>query len=373
MLSTYYAGLRALVAGTAIALVVCTTVSNAAEAIQIEGPPHTVPTNLPGVRAFTQPPAAFDARLASDEELAAWGYPARPNITASSAERARWEQQVNPTLRRIVPYLEQREGRYHRPVSGLTMGERQSRTNTIAATSSNWSGMVLVPASGAQPYSSVRSAWIVPAVKQAPGTCSGNWDYSSQWVGLGGFNDAFLLQAGSAANVFCDIGGNIPEYFPWIEWLPAAETVLYENASHALLPFASGDYVVVTITATNWNSGVSTSGTLVFVDNTQGWSVSLTFTAASLGGSQVTGQAAEWIVERTDVNGSFATLPDYVANAWAFARAQDLGAAYHYPGTPGTSSAYQLTMLDDSNADVSYVTLFGANSLWFLPEGSATK
>ncbi len=35
--------------------------------------PHAVKTNLPGVYAFTQPPADFNARTASQEELASWG------------------------------------------------------------------------------------------------------------------------------------------------------------------------------------------------------------------------------------------------------------------------------------------------------------
>jgi hypothetical protein len=124
--------------------------------------------------------------------------------------------------------------------------------------------------------------WIVPTVQQAPGTYSG-WEYSSQWVGLGGVNDGFLLQAGSAANVFCDVGNNIPEYFPWIEWLPQSEIVLYKNATTKTpYPFVPGDYITVTITATNFSSGGSTTGTLSFVDSTQHWSIALSFTAASL-------------------------------------------------------------------------------------------
>jgi hypothetical protein len=281
---------------------------------------------------------------------------------------------VSPKVQRVVPDLVRRVGVYHRPVQGLRVGEHTSRFNTVAATANNWSGFALVPPNGGQAYSSIKAGWTVPTVKQAPHTCSGDWQYSSEWVGIGGFNDAYLLQAGSAANVYCDIGQSIPEYLPWIEWLPAAEMVLYQNAgTSTLFPFAPGDYLVVTITATNFTSGSSTSGTLQFSDVTQGWGASLTFTASSLGGSQVTGQSAEWIVERTEVNSVFSVLPDYTANPWVFTRAQDLGSVYHYPGSPGTSTAYQITMLDDSNANVSFVDSLGVQSLWFFPEGSATK
>ena len=111
--------------------------------------------------------------------------------------------------------------------------------------------------------------------------------------------------------------------------------MLYKNAStNTLYPFAPGDYLIVTISVTNFASGVSTSGRLSFADVTQGWSVSLTFTAASLGGSEVTGQSTEWIVERTEVGGALATLPDYVANPWWSTKALDFWRERSLPGLP---------------------------------------
>jgi hypothetical protein len=337
---------------------------------------HIVQTNLPGVYAFTKPPADFDARSASPEELAAWGYPPRPDVREGSKALERWKEQVNPVMQRSVPDLVRREGVYHRPVMGLKVTSELSGVKEIAADSSNWSGIAVLPATGGQPFYLVTGRWIVPAVKQAPGTCSGSWDYSSQWVGIGGFSDSFLFQSGSAANVFCDIGNNITEYFPWIEWLPNSEIVLYKTAAtETLYPFAAGDYVIVSVWAptTSWSGGASTTGNLSFADVTQGWSISLVTTAAALGGSKVTGQSAEWIVERTEVNGALATLPDYVADPWWSVAAEDLGSVYHYAGSPGTATQYNITMLDNNNAAVSFVDTFGAESLWFFPEGSAVK
>jgi hypothetical protein len=358
-----------LLSGTAYAAQAEEAVSNS------KAPPHTVQTNIPGVFAYTQPPAAFNVRTASAAELAAWGYPPRPDASKDSAEYGHWLEVVNPAAKRVIPDLVRHEGVYHRPVANLSVNVPGSRTNApITASSENWSGLALLPASGGQPISSVSGRWTVPTVKQAPGTCSGGWDYSSQWVGIGGFNDGFLFQAGSAASVYCDVGNNIPEYFPWIEWLPQSELVLYKNASTSTLyPFAPGDYLIVTVSATNWSGGVSTTGNLSFQDVTQGWTVTLTASAASLGGSEVTGQSGEWIVERTEVNGAFATLPDYIVTPWWLTKAEDLGSVFHYPGLPNTATAYNITMVDDSNAPVSFVNLAGQNSLWFFPEGSATK
>ena len=334
--------------------------------------PHVVPTNLPGVYAFTQPPADFDPLSASKEDLESWGYPARPEEAEGTDAQIRWLELVNPALRRTVPDLVRRPGSYNRQLKELNVVSK--RANSVLATSSNWSGYALLAASAGQSFYRVSGRWTLPTVKQAPGTCSGGWDYSSQWVGLGGFNDAYLLQAGSAANVFCDIGQSVTEYFPWIEWLPQSELVLYKNASTSTLyPFAPGDYLNVVVQATNFSGGVSTTGTLNFADVTQGWSIALSFTAASLGGSEVTGRSAEWIMERTDVGGSFATLPDYVADPWYFSGATDLNAVTYAPGIPNTATAYNITMLDNSNDPVSYVDLFSSSALWFFPEGSAVQ
>jgi hypothetical protein len=334
--------------------------------------PHAVPTNLPDVYAFTQPPTGFDPLTASKEDLELWGYPPRPDVSEGPKALARWYEGVNPTLRRSVPELVRRPDLYNREVMKLKVESKEK--NTTAASSLNWSGYGLTAASGGKAFYKVTGRWTVPTVTQGPNTCSGGWDYSSQWVGIGGFADSYLLQSGSAADVFCDIGGNVPEYFPWLEWLPESELVIYKDAStETLYPFAPGDYLIVTVWATDFSSGVSKTGNLSFADVTQNWSVSLTFSAASVGGSEVTGQSVEWIVERTEVDGSLSTLPDYVANPWLDAGATDLAAVAYAPGTPHTATAYNITMLDNSSNPVSFVDLFGTDALWFFPEGSAVK
>jgi hypothetical protein len=338
-----------------------------------EAPAHAVATNLPGVYAFTQPPANFDPKTASAQELASWGYPPRPAASEGADAEARWLEEVNPALQRSVPELVKRPNSFNRPISGFKVISKG--LNSTASTSTNWSGYALVTKSGGSPLYKVSGHWTVPTVKQAPGTCSGAWDYSSQWVGIDGFSNKDLLQAGSAADVYCDvIGENEAEYFPWLEWLPESELVIYKSAStDTLYPFAPGDYLLVTVWATDFSGGSSTTGNLSYADVTQGWTLSLTFTASSVGGTEVVGKSAEWIMERTEVNGALATLPDYTADPWNGATATDLAAVAYAPGTPNTATAYNITMLDNNNADESYVSLFGTTALWFFPEGSAIK
>jgi hypothetical protein len=91
---------RKLAAGAAI---VTAAVSAAAAAPSDAQAPlaHVVPTNFPGVFAFTQPPAGFDPLAASPEELATWGYPLRPGVEEGPEALARWSQEVSTSLRRF--------------------------------------------------------------------------------------------------------------------------------------------------------------------------------------------------------------------------------------------------------------------------------
>jgi hypothetical protein len=43
------------------------------------------------------------------------------------------------------------------------------------------------------------------------------------------------------------------------------------------------------------------------------------------------------------------------------------------PGKPTDATAYNTTIVDDNSARVSLVDLLGADSLWFLPEGTAGR
>src|SRR5271156_1740783 len=52
--------------------------------------PHRIPTSLPGVTAYAPPPAGFDPVKATDEELADWGFPPRPDQTLFPEEYANW-------------------------------------------------------------------------------------------------------------------------------------------------------------------------------------------------------------------------------------------------------------------------------------------
>jgi Peptidase A4 family len=332
-------------------------------------PGKVVPTNLPGVYAYTQPPAGFDPGAATPEALARYGYPPRPEAAAGAEALAEWQRVTDPALRRIVPALV-RTNRYHRPVAGLRVDERNA-----AATSSNWSGFALVGGASTN-FFSVVGHWTVPTAQQAFGVCSGGWDYSSQWAGIDGYTNADVLQSGSEADAYCDVGQQVSEYYPWLEWFPGPEYVIYQSTSPLKLPpFDPGDYLTVHVWATDWKNGVSKTGNLLFTDLTQNWQASFTFTAASVGGTTVAGRSAEWIVERpalvTGNSFTLLTLANYIANPWNTASATDLNQFAHSPAAPGSAVNYNITMLDNDNAPISRVTLYGNTALWFYNEGSS--
>lgn len=329
--------------------------------------PFAVETNVPGFYAYTQPPEGFDPLTASADDLKLYGYPLKPAPDAPAQALANWKIMVNQNLRRIVPQLKQTNIR-NLPAQGLQIRDAK-------ATTYNWSGIVLVETSPV--FVAVQAAWIVPPVQQAFGTCSGI-DYVAQWVGIDGFNNDLLLQSGTEEQAACSGGVTETEYTPWIEWLPASALQLVQsNGSH--LPFAPGDFVLVDVTATDWLKSVppggtkavlnSQSGSLIFVDYTQNWEVSGSFTAASLGGTYVLGHSVEWIVELP--GGELSTLANYIVDPWTGVLAENRAKQTFDLTAYGASALYNITMLDNNGKPISFVDAIGAHTLWFFDEGSA--
>jgi hypothetical protein len=172
--------------------------------------PYAVETNIHGVYAYTQPPPGFDPSTASAEDLELYGYPPRPAANASAEDLARWQEVVNPALTRVVPQLKA-TNIHHRPISGLVI------RNSTSVGSYNWSGYALLQ--GSARFKSVTGSWIIPTAQQAFGTCSGT-DYAGEWVGIDGFSNVRVFQAGSEADAACSGGTTTADYYPWVEWLP---------------------------------------------------------------------------------------------------------------------------------------------------------
>jgi len=161
--------------------------------------------------------------------------------------------------------------------------------------SSNWSGYAKTGS-----YTRASGAWVVPSV--AP---SRKATYSSQWVGIDGFNNSSLIQTGTEADYY----NGSAHYGAWWEILPAAETVI---RSMTVQP---GDHMTASVTKGSGNSWTITI-TDMSTNPIQTFSTVQTYTGP--------GKSVEWIEEAPSVGGHVATL-----------------AAYSSPDTfdPGTANA----------------------------------
>ncbi|MBV9683068.1 MAG: hypothetical protein JO046_14865 [Solirubrobacterales bacterium] len=155
-----------------------------------------------------------------------------------------------------------------------------SRPGTRAAgwASSNWSGYAIA-GSG---YSSVSASWTVQAV--AP---SRRATYSSEWVGIDGYNNNDLIQTGTESDYY----NGSAHYAAWWEILPAAETVV---TSIAVNP---GDTITASITKG------SSLWTITIQDGGQKFTTAQAYT-----GPQT---SAEWVEEAPSVGGRVAPLANY--------------------------------------------------------------
>jgi Peptidase A4 family len=160
--------------------------------------------------------------------------------------------------------------------AGITANATTTQTISL-----NWSGYAVT---GKKPYNYVTSSWVEPTI-----TCPGVADqWSSEWVGLDGYNDQTVEQEGTSA--WCGGSGHTtPKYEAWYEMFPAGSVNVF-----AVHP---GDI----IDATTSYSDSTGDFTLTVSDLSTGKSSSTTTTCASC-----TRASAEWIIERPALcNSSF--------------------------------------------------------------------
>ena len=324
-------------------------------------------------RPHARPPANFDPLSASDAELAQFGYPPRPDAQTAPDRYALWKKLVTAPQHRLEPALEHttiHNGRAHlvSPRGGgapaLARNARSGIANGAAnVTTMNWSGYAVVDAQNPfQSGTTVYGEWVVPVAQQQAGTCTGTWSYSSQWVGIDGFTSSDVLQAGIEVDAFCGNGSTMAFYGAWYEWYPDVETRITN------LQIAPGNIIGVEV----WNSG-PTQGNAYIVNYTTQQSVSLAFNAPP--GTSLVGDSVEWIVERPEVNGSFAALTHYVAEPFNFCHAA-AGAGTYTPGLSPTGTAYAIDMIDDNGNGptvLSSPNLYGTAALWFYEPGPAEQ
>jgi hypothetical protein len=147
------------------------------------------------------------------------------------------------------------------------------------ATSLNWAGYAVTPASGG--ITAVKSTFTVPsaAALVPPG-------FAATWTGIGGYNTSDLIQAGVSENSLPDNPLVGPQYAAWYEILPASETPIDGCVGDAACTVRPGDKMTVAISESSpgqWAISMKNS--------TRGWTWAKTIPYAS------THSSAEWIHE----------------------------------------------------------------------------
>lgn len=321
------------------------------------------------------PPANFNPVTASDAQLEAYGFPPRPDPKKAPSAYAMWQTVVTRPVTRIVPQL-QATTIVNGPVKSLVHGTPMATGRITGSKSGNWSGYVITDSTN--PFRANKTyifgTFIVPVAQQAFGACTAASVNSSEWVGIDGTGSKDVLQAGIRAGATCKSNRTTATYAVWYEWFPQSEIDIKNFVIHP------GDVLYVYV----WNTSL-TEGHSFIEDVTTGKSSSIAFHSPS--GTKLTGNSAEWIVERPTINGKDATLTNYVSQAWLACHVLLANGTLYSPGDVHGGTSESLTMTDGSN-DISFAdtttnnalsyqpptggsTYWPGTELWFFDEGPA--
>lgn len=254
------------------------------------------------IRTFPVPDRDFNFARATNDQLAEFGLPLRPDKQTQPLQYAFWADIFSrrPVLRRLeLPLPEVRETQaslLH--AAGAFWPRLQS--------SSNWSGAYVKPRRG-RTFGKIYGTWQVPAVQEGRPTGA---DYGmSTWIGLDGqrrYFHASLPQMGTGH--FISLAGSSaqpPVYKAWVQWwdrfsLPPPPP---KDLTVAVQP---GDVVscILTVSAAGDEAGC-------FFENVS-TNEAVTLAIQAPAGMRVSGATAQWITERPAIHPT--------ADPYAFAR-----------------------------------------------------
>lgn len=286
------------------------------------------------IRTYNPAPKHFDPLTASDSLLLRHGYPTRPDAEAFPELRKVWERAISGRLNYIVPMFRVNEDKTHGPIHPATSLELFEVAG--AATSKTWSGSVVSVPDAGDSFKSIVGRWTVPNTYPSS---SGNWEYSSQWIGIDGSGTKDVFQAGTETDAIM-VGGIIQrQTYAWWQWFPNTLVAITN------FPVSPGDVIWCALCVTSVAAGS------VYLRNVSSGN-STSFTVNAPTGTLLVGNSAEWVVERVTINGSLPRLVNYGVVFF------DEGIAYYATGAPGST---QNLMQIDLGAGT-FVTMTGNNN-----------
>jgi hypothetical protein len=327
-------------------------------------PGGTVATRPVGVSVVAAPPADFNPLTASPAARKQYAIPPAPDPSAAPKAYEQWKKAVGGLQNRAAAPVLTQTNISNGPIKRKNVGGPAGPTsnNVVGATSGNWSGPSIVSSGKPFAVEAIIGEFVVPTAHQAFGSCTGGWDYSSQWPGIDGNGSGDVLQAGVEVDAFCSGGTTASFYSAWIEWFPFNETRVSSPAIHP------GDLVFVEV----WNIS-PTVGYAYFYNYSIQLAAEYQLTAP--GGTTLHGNSIEWIVERPGVGGGLATLTNYTDVSWPYNIAWNYAANpphYYFPGAdPSPNTLELIAMLDNANKQISYGSPQNFGFVYFEDYGSA--
>lgn len=332
--------------------------SDAARAIRASA--ATVPTNIAGIRAYAEPPKGFNAVTASDEDLATYGFPPRPDKQADPDRYARWERAMqaakihwNGELKEL-PF----HGREVAPGSSLLSSQDLQPVTSGPKAEENVSASGVIVNNKLTSWNDTTSfdnADLTIGIPKAQlpvgnGSCAAS-DYKAfSFAGIDSTvypinSTQFAVVPGLQAGVYGDVpcGSGAPFYFAEFGF----GYPLYR--AFAVNP---GDVVYVEV----YSPGPSQPATALVEDFMSG-----AFSTYSISTPSIIGRNADWLVFRPCCDASGYNFPlANTVNIFVQGVAYTANNKAYYPGSQA-STTNVLTMTDDAG-DQNIEQLYQGNS-----------
>jgi hypothetical protein len=310
----------------------------------------TIPTEVPGIYTFAQPPQGFNPLAASSQELAMYGLPPAPDKVASPDAYQAWANNIKAATSRWRGPLKITEHHSVEPSKARAAQVSSQVVGPIAEDSLSWSGFsnsknISAYSSKRGPLSSIYAAYAtfnVPILVDSfgqSGCSSANGTSGTVAVSVG--IDAPALQGGIIANNpgWTDSGSCVvgtPTYYAEI----GAGTSSSIISEFSVNP---GDVISVVV----WDTS-ATSGFVYIADATQNISATYAITT-----TPIIAASADFLITRVDTGDGLDALPNYVADFWSQVFAIDFSDDRYGPGTnsSGTTNV-QWEMTDDAGDQV---------------------
>jgi hypothetical protein len=323
-----------------------------------------VATNLNTIRTFAEAPQNFNPLTAADQDLAVYGFPARPDPQAEPDHYATWQRAMQAAKIRWHGKLTALPAAGNASESMLAdtamIASEVSESRPATPTSLNWAGVVLTKNlkswSKSSSFRDIYSFMTVPVGQPAfGGGCESYSQYA--FVGLNGYLKSAIVQPGPNGTLMGGVyatsycGSTDSTYSAIFGWKPTLLTTAFQ--------VSPGDMVYTEV-------GAPPGGTLpsyLYIEDL----TTLTYSSYSVqvpNNNIFIGNTAEWIVARNCCD--FGTgypfpLLNTIDNFFDGGAALDNAGKTLYPGSQATSTTL-LTMRDDANDQNIELVYQGASS-----------